>query len=70
MTTNQHSDLGNQQLIIQTLSVNNHSMTLLELKQTTKLANLYFFKALEQLKTQNMIVEEKKDSQTWIALLE
>ncbi|MFX0086551.1 MAG: hypothetical protein ACFFAU_12845 [Candidatus Hodarchaeota archaeon] len=70
MGINPQTNLHNQKLIIQTLFENNHSMTILHLKQITKLANLYFFKALEELKIQNMIIEEKKERKTWIRLLD
>ncbi len=60
----------NQQKIINTLSSNNNTLTLLELKQASQLANLYFFKALDQLEDQNRIDITKKDGISWILLLD
>lgn len=69
LTNIENKDQQNQQIIIKTLSSNNNTITLLELKQTSQLANLYFFKALDQLEDQNRIEKAKKDGITWILLL-
>jgi hypothetical protein len=62
-------DQQDQQIIMDTLSNNNNSLTLLDLKQASHLANLYFFKALDLLESQNKIKKVKKDGITWITLL-
>lgn len=45
----------NQRIIIETLARNKNSLTLLELKMKSQLANLYFFQALEQLERKNFL---------------
>jgi hypothetical protein len=65
----ENNDQTRQQIILDTLSNNNNSLTLLDLKQASQIANLYFFKALDQLESQNAIKKVKKDRITWIILL-
>lgn len=59
----------NQNIIIEVLTRNNESMTLLALKKESKLANLYFFQALNVLKEKNVVLEEKNSGTTEISLL-
>ncbi|UCE14738.1 MAG: hypothetical protein JSV04_06040 [Candidatus Heimdallarchaeota archaeon] len=47
-----------------------HSLPLLELKKKTKLANLYFFKALEHLENEGIIERVKDEDETLIILRE
>ena len=58
----------NQNLIIETLTSNQNLLTLADLKKKTKLANLYFIKALEKLETKKIIWRVKKERETWIIL--
>ncbi|MHA2306492.1 MAG: hypothetical protein ACXACU_13995 [Candidatus Hodarchaeales archaeon] len=69
MVATENNDQTRQQIILDTLSNNNNSLTLLDLKQASQIANLYFFKALDQLESQNAIKKVKKDRITWITLL-
>ncbi len=70
MTNIEVKDQQAQQIIIDILSSNNNTLTLLELKQASQLANLYFFKALDQLEAHIKIEKVKKDGITWIMLLD
>ncbi len=58
----------NQRLIIDTLVLNNNSLLILELKKETKLANLYFFRALKNLEKENIIEKVSREGETWISL--
>jgi hypothetical protein len=69
LVATENNDQTRQQIILDTLSNNNNSLTLLDLKQASQIANLYFFKALDQLESQNAIKKVKKDRITWITLL-
>ncbi|MHA1978535.1 MAG: hypothetical protein ACW98F_14245 [Candidatus Hodarchaeales archaeon] len=58
----------NQNIILEVLKRNNESMTLLALKKESKLANLYFFQALNVLKNENMVSEDRKSGTTVISM--
>lgn len=58
----------NQALIVKILSSHQNSLILAELKKYTKLANMYFFKALEALEDSNKVERVKKGNETWIIL--
>lgn len=63
--------LTNENLVVikSVLSLStNHSLPLLELKKKTKLANIYFFKALEQLEGDGIIERVKSNDETLIIL--
>ncbi|MHA1996441.1 MAG: hypothetical protein ACW97Z_18065 [Candidatus Hodarchaeales archaeon] len=60
----------NQDIIINVLRKNNDSMTLLALKKESRLANLYFFQALNVLKEKMMVTEDKRAKTTIISLKE
>ena len=59
----------NKNIIIAVLQRNNKSMTLLALKKESKLANLYFFQALNVLKEKKIIKEEKRAKLTIISFV-
>jgi len=58
----------NQKKIVETLNANDKTLTLLELKNKSQLANLYFFQALNQLEQNKIIERKKKDNQTLVTL--
>ncbi|MHA2297723.1 MAG: hypothetical protein ACXADA_16970 [Candidatus Hodarchaeales archaeon] len=58
-----------QKKIIEVIQSANKEFKLLELKQKTKLANLYFFKALEELLLKGKIEKTVIDNETMIKLL-
>ncbi|MHA2101375.1 MAG: hypothetical protein ACW99A_22180 [Candidatus Kariarchaeaceae archaeon] len=57
-----------QALIIKTLTSHQNSLILADLKKITKLANMYFIKALEVLENKKIIERVKKEKETWIKL--
>jgi uncharacterized membrane protein len=57
-----------QALIIKTLTSHQNSLILADLKKITKLANMYFIKALEKLENKKIIERVKKEKETWIIL--
>ena len=59
----------NQEIILNVLKRNNRSMFLLELKKETKLANLYFFKALTGLEENKRIQKLIVETSTMISLV-
>ncbi len=58
----------NQRIIYEILVKENKSLTLLELKRKSQLANLYFFKALEQLEQKDILERTRKNNNIWILL--
>lgn len=68
MSVSEESHERNQIIIIEKLAKNKNSLTLLELKKKSQLANLYFFQALIQLEHNNILERIKKDDITWIFL--
>jgi len=60
----------NQEIIVNVLKKNNNSMTLLDLKKQSKLANLYFFQVLNILKEKMVVYEDKSTNTTLISLRE
>ncbi len=60
----------NQKAILETLTQNNGSLPFLELKKKSKLANMYFLKALEKLTADAILYEKQQNSETWIFLRE
>lgn len=60
----------NQKVILETLKQNNGSLSFLELKKESKLANMYFLKALEKLIADSILSKKINDSETWIFLIE
>lgn len=57
-----------RKLIRKILSESNGYLSLLELKKKTKLANLYFFKALEELETKEILKKSNKGNEIFIIL--
>ncbi|NHJ01175.1 MAG: hypothetical protein EAX86_03490 [Candidatus Heimdallarchaeota archaeon] len=57
-----------QGTILETLEHNKKKLSMLELKKQTKLANIYFLKALELLKEKEIVKELTKDKETWVIL--
>ena len=62
------TNFKNQQIILDILEENNRSMLLLDLKKISKLANLFFFKALDTLEKQK-VVEKKREGNSVIVTL-
>ncbi|MHA2363086.1 MAG: hypothetical protein ACXAC7_03950 [Candidatus Hodarchaeales archaeon] len=62
-------ELNNQKVIIEVLKAHNNSLSFLELKKKTKLANMYFIKALENLEQIKKLERVKKEKETWILLI-
>ncbi|MHA1988335.1 MAG: hypothetical protein ACW98D_17005 [Promethearchaeota archaeon] len=60
----------NQEIILNVLKRNDRSMLLLDLKKETKLANLYFFKALSELEEKKKVQKRVVETSTMISLLE
>ena len=60
----------NQDIIVNVLKKNNSSMTLLDLKKQSRLANLYFFQALNILKEKMVVCEDKSTYTTIVSLRE
>ena len=58
-----------KRIIVETLRKNENQLQLLELKIKSKLPNLYFFKALETLENENVILRFKKHNETWIKIV-
>jgi hypothetical protein len=58
----------NKKRIIKVLKTNDNQLSLLELKKKSKLANLYFFKALETLEKENIILKYTDHDETWIKM--
>ena len=69
MATNERLS-ENQDVIIDVLKGHNKSMTLLALKKESKLANLYFFQALNVLQEKKIVKVEKSSSTTIISVQE
>jgi hypothetical protein len=60
----------NRELIIQILMENDYSLPTLKLKKLSKLANLYFFEALEGLIQNKSVMKINKENNSWIILSE
>lgn len=68
MSVSEEFQQRNQRIIIEKLAKENKSLTLLELKRKSQLANLYFFKALEQLEQKDILERTRKNNNIWIIL--
>ncbi|MFX1282974.1 MAG: hypothetical protein ACFFB5_04930 [Promethearchaeota archaeon] len=58
----------NQRIIHEILVKENKSLSLFELKKKSQLANLYFFKALDQLEQKDVLERKRKYNNIWISL--
>lgn len=69
MSVSEEFSQRNQRIIIEILLKHYKSLTLFELKRKSQLANLYFFKALEQLEQKDILERTRKNNNNiWILL--
>lgn len=59
----------NQQIILDILEENDRSMLILDLKKISKLANLFFFKALDTLEKKKTIEKKREGNSVLVSLI-
>lgn len=65
---NPETHQNNKNTILYALKSNGNSLVFLDLKKKSKLPNLYFFKALEDLEKEKLVYRFNENNDTWIKI--